>query len=145
MTDGAMRLAAVMDEIAQVLTQVTGLRTVFPYPPPTLTPPAAYVSYPESFDYDQTYQSGIVQLTGIPIVLVCGKVNDRSARDQMSVWTAADGPSSVKALLSEHKWLSCDDLQVDDSAKPDQELVAGVPYLAVVFTATAQGPGKEGS
>lgn len=136
-----MKLDAVMDEVAGVLAQITGLR-VFAYPPPTLTPPGGYVSYPLSIDYDETYGRGEDDFRDLPIVLVAAKVTDRSARDTVAAWAAGDGPKSIKALMEAHAWTSCDDLTVT-SCEFDVESVAGVDYLAAMFKATVAGPGKE--
>lgn len=136
-----MRLEAVMDEVAAVLAQVTGLN-VFPYPPPTVTPPAGYVSYPRSIDFDETYQRGEDDFTDLPIVLIAGKPYDLSSRDAVAAWAAGDGPKSVKALMEAHAWTSCDDLTVT-SCEFGVEVIAGVDYLAAMFKATVAGPGKE--
>jgi hypothetical protein len=136
-----MRLDLVMDEVAGVLAQVTGLR-VFAYPPPTLVPPAGYVSYPLSIDMDATYGRGEDDFRDLPIVLVVGKVTDRTARDTVAAWAAGSGPRSVKALMEAHTWTSCDDLTVT-SCEFDVEKIAGVDYLAAMFKATVVGPGEE--
>lgn len=136
-----MRLDQVMDEVATVLAQITGLN-VFPYPPPTLVPPAGYVSYPRSIDFDETYQRGEDGFTDLPIVLVASKVTDRTARDTVAAWAAGDGPRSVKAAMEAWPWTTCDDLTVT-SCEFDVEKIGGVDYLAAMFKATVTGPGKE--
>lgn len=136
-----MKLDRVMDEVAATLEQITGLR-VFAYPPPTVVPPAGYVSYPQSIDFDETYQRGEDQFTNLPIVLVASKVTDRAARDKVAGWASGDGPKSVKRAMEAHAWTTCDDLTVT-SCEFDVELIAGVPYLAAMFKATVVGPGKE--
>jgi hypothetical protein len=136
-----MRLDAVMDEVAQALEQITGLR-VSAFPPETLTPPAGYVSYPQSVDFDEAYQRGEDQFTDLPIVLVTGKATPRSARNTVTAWASGDGPKSVKRALEAWSWTTCDDLTVT-SCEFDVELIAGVPYLAVMFKATVVGPGGD--
>lgn len=134
-----MRLASIMDEVAEVLGGITGLR-VFAYPPNTLSPPAGYVSYPQSIDFDATYGRGSDRITGLPITLLAGKVTDRSARDTAAAWAAGAGAKSVKALMEAHTWTSCDDLTIT-SCSFDVEIVASVNYLAAIFTADIIGPG----
>lgn len=136
-----MRLALVMDEVASVLTEITGLR-VFPYPPPTLAPPAGYVSFPQSASFDESYGRGQDNFNDLPIVLLASKVTDRAARDLVSQWSAGDGPLSVKARMEAHDWVTCDNLTVT-SCEFDVEKVAGVDYLAAMFKAVVVGPGKE--
>lgn len=136
-----MRLDAVMDEVARVLAQITGLR-VTAYPPQSLSTPAGYVSYPQSIDFDQTYGRGEDQFTDLPMVLVADKVTERSARDRVAGWACGDGPKSVKARMEAHTWESCDDLTVT-SCEFDVETIAGTPYLAALFKATVVGPGED--
>jgi hypothetical protein len=136
-----MRLDAVMDEVAEALETFTGLN-VFSYPPATLSAPAGYVSYPLSIDFDKAYQRGEDQYTDLPIVLLAGKANDKSARDKVAAWAAGDGPGSVKRALESRSWLTCDDLTVT-SCEFDLEQVGQVPYLAAMFKATVVGPGKD--
>lgn len=137
-----MNLGDVMDEVAEVLGTITGLN-VLAYPPPTLIPPAGYVSYPQSIDFDQEYQRGGDQFTDLPIVLLTSTgATDLSARDQVATWSAGGGLGSVKAAMEAHRWASCDDLTVT-SCEFDVETIGGVPYLAAMFKATVVGPGTE--
>jgi hypothetical protein len=138
----AMHLARVMDEIALALGAVTGLKKVYAYPPPTLSPPSAYVSYPARVAYDLTYQRGEDDYEAIPVVVVAGRPTEKRVRDLLAAWSASDGPNSVKAILEGRAWTSCDDVRVP-TAEFDIETIAGIDYLAVVFTANAVGPGRE--
>lgn len=135
-----MKLDQVMDEVAGVLAQITGLR-VTAYPPPTLSAPGGYVSYPLSIAYDETYGRGEDDFRDLPIVLVVGKATERSARDTVAAWSSGAGAKSVKALMEAHAWTTCDDLTVT-SCEFDVEMIAGVPYLAAMFKATVVGPGE---
>lgn len=137
-----MNLADVMAEVAVVVRQITGLRHVSDYPPDDLPVPGGYVSYPISIDYDQTYGRGEDRFTDLPIVLVTDVVTTRTARDTAAAWSAGDGPKSVKRALEAHTWASCDDLTVT-KVEFDIERFAGGEALAVKFSATVVGPGKE--
>ena len=136
-----MRLDLVMDEVKTALETITGL-SVFAYPPPTLKPPAGYVSYPREINFDETYQRGEDSYVDLPIVLVASKVTEKTARDTVAGWAAGDGPNSIKAAMEARTWTSCDDLTVT-TAEFNVEKIAGVDYLAVMFKATVTGPGKE--
>jgi hypothetical protein len=136
-----VRLDKVMDEVAQVLEEITGLR-VLPYPPDDLTPPAGYLSYPERIEYDTAYQRGEDTFHGLPVVLLASHVTGRHARDQVGRWTAGDGPHSIKALFEAHTWTDCHEVVIQES-RFDVEKLAGGEYLAALFTATITGPGKE--
>lgn len=136
-----MDLAAVMDEVADVLSTITGLR-VFAYPPATLSAPGGYVSYPQSVDFDEAYQRGSDQFTDLPIVLLAGRPTEKSSRDTVARWAKGSGTGSLKAAMEAHTWTTCDDLTVS-SAEFDVEKVGGNDYLAVMFKATVVGPGEE--
>jgi hypothetical protein len=136
-----MRLDAVMDEAAKVLSGITGLR-VFAYPAPTVTPPAGYLSYPRSIDLDETFGRGEDRFTDLPMVLVAGDPTESRTRDTIAAWASGSGPKSVKAHMEAHTWTSCDDLTVTQ-VEFDVELIAGVPYLAAMFKATVVGPGED--
>jgi hypothetical protein len=136
-----MRLDAVMDEVAAAMEQITGLR-VIPYPPEKITPPAGYVSYPESVDFDEEYGRGGDQFTGLPIVLLSSKVTTRTARDTVAAWASGDGPQSIKRALEAWRWKTCDDVTVN-SCTFDTEVIGAVTYLAVMFKATVVGPGGD--
>lgn len=136
-----MNLDAVMDEVAQALQQITGLRT-FAYPPDSLTPPAGYVSYPQSIQFDEAYQRGEDQFVDLAIVLVASRVTDRAARDTVAAWAAGSGETSVKSALEEWGWTACGDLTVT-SCEFDVETIAGTQYLTAMFKATVVGPGED--
>jgi hypothetical protein len=136
-----MRLDAVMDEAAKVLSGITGLR-VAAYPAPTVTPPAGYVSYPQSIDLDETFGRGEDRFTDLPMVLLAGDPTESRTRDTIAAWASGSGPQSVKAHMEAHAWTSCDDLTVTQ-VEFDVETIAGVPYLAAMFKATVVGPGED--
>jgi len=138
----ALHLARVMQEVALACSRVTGLTRFYSYPPATLVAPAGYVSYPSRILYNTTYQRGQADYEDLPIVLVVGKPSDRRARDLVAEWSAADGPRSIISALEEWEWQSCDDVTVG-SAEFDVERIAGVDYLAVLFKASAVGPGRD--
>lgn len=135
-----MNLGDVMDEVAVVLSGITGLQ-VLAYPPRSVTPPSGYVSYPLSIDFDETYGRGQDQFTDLPMVVLAGKADEKSARDNVAVWTAGTGVGSVKALMEAHAWTTCDDLTVT-GAGFGVEQIGVIDYLAVIFKATVVGPGE---
>lgn len=135
-----MNLADLMDEAAEVLEQISGLR-VKAHPPDSINGPAGVISYPESIDYDQTYGGrtvGTDKITGLTMLLLVNNATARTARDQVARWTAGTGVASVKQLMESHDWQSCDDFFVK-TATFDVVTVGGIDYLAAIFTADAMG------
>jgi hypothetical protein len=130
-----------MDEVAQVLKQITGLR-VEAFPAATITPPAGYVSYPLRIQFDETYQRGSDQFVDLTFVLLAGEPGARPTRNVIAAWAHGDGPLSVKKRMEDHTWASCDDVTVN-TCEFDVETIAGVAYLAAIFKATVEGPGGD--
>lgn len=93
-----MILADVMQEIADRLDTIDGLR-VYGYPADQIQPPAAAVTYPESVDFDSTFQRGMDRIPDLPVIVLVAKPWDRSTRDQIAAYIDGSGASSVKAVL----------------------------------------------
>jgi hypothetical protein len=133
-----MDLGAVMDEVGDQLDTIPGLR-VYRYPPDSVQPPAAVVTYPEMYTYDETYGRGMDRLT-ISVVVMVGKVSDRSSRDRIAVYINGAGDRSVKAVVEAHTYEACDTVRVM-SAEFDIVSMAGVEYLAATLSIDIAGTG----
>lgn len=133
-----MDLGAVMDEVAERLDTIPGLRT-FGYPPPTLSAPAAIVSYPEEIDFDAGYSRGSDRWT-LPVLVVVGRPTDRSTRDRVSGYCRGSGAGSVKHVLESHTWTTLDTIRVAKIVFDAVE-IGGSDYLAAMFTLDISGPG----
>lgn len=133
-----MNLADVMQAVADRLDTIDGLRC-FGYPPGTVSPPAAVVSYPDTYTYDETYGRGMDRLK-LPVVVVVGKVSDRSARNQLGAYVDGSGTSSVKVVLESSTYTAFDSVRVE-SVEFDMVSIAGVDYMAALFTLDIAGSG----
>jgi len=137
-----MDLAAVMDEVATRLATISGLR-VTAHPPDEIQPPAAVVTYPDSYDFDQTYGRGSDRIE-LPVVVLVGKVSTRAARDKLSGYVNGSGASSVKAVLEAdpHTYTAFHTLRV---TKVDFDVIAvgAVEYLTATFTLDIFGRGAQ--
>lgn len=134
-----MDLAKVMDECADTLAEITGLR-VFSHPPATITPPAGVVSYPERIVYDATYARGMDIIEALPFILLAGKATDRAARDAVAAWAAGAGDQSVKVRFERKSWVAFEDVTVTECSF-DVVTIAGVDYMAAMFKANIAGSG----
>lgn len=134
-----MNLAAVMDQVGDRLDQIAGLR-VFRYPPDKLPPPAAVVSYPETYTFDQTYGRGMDRLT-LPVVIVEGKVSDRATRGRLAEYADGSGPRSVKAIVEGGSYTAFDSVRVA-SIDFDAVTIGGTDYMAAVFDLDIAGQGS---
>lgn len=134
-----MDLGDVMDQVADRLDSITGLR-VYPYPPDTVAPPAAIVTYPESIDYDATYARGMDRIPDLRVIVLVGRVSDRASRDAISVYADGSGTQSVKAVVEAGTYTAFDSVRVT-GAEFDVISMAGVEYLAATFHLDIAGEG----
>lgn len=134
-----MDVADVMSEVGDALDTISGLR-VFRYPVDNATPPAAIVSYPENITFDATYGRGMDRMT-LPVVVVVGKVWDRSTRDLIAAYAAGSGAESVKAAIDGHTYTACDVVRVT-GAEFDVMTIAGTDFIAALFDVDIAGQGS---
>jgi hypothetical protein len=133
-----MNLADVMDEIAAQLDTITGLRT-YPYPPDSLAVPAAVVTYPSEYLFDETYGRGMDRLK-VPVIVLVGKVSDRKSRDQLAAYCSGSGASSIKAVVEAGTYTAFDEARVE-RIEFDVIKIAAVEYVAGTFTLDIAGTG----
>lgn len=133
-----MNVGAVMDGLAEALAPLAGLR-IFAYPPDSATPPAAIVSYPETFVFDFTMRRGSDQAS-FPVHVLVGRVSTRAARDELVEYMAGSGPRSVKAAIEADPTLGgrVDTVQVTTVAGVNLE-IGGIGYVAATFTVDVVG------
>lgn len=134
-----MNLANVMDEVSAQLDTIDGLRC-FAYPPPTLSPPAAVVSYPDEYTFDETYGRGMDRLK-LPVVVVVGRPVERTTRDRLGAYCDGSGPSSVKSVLESGTYTAFDTVRVE-GIEFDAVDIGGVAYMAAMFTLDIAGSGS---
>lgn len=134
----------VMDELAARLDTIAGLN-VLAFPTGAVHPPAAVVGLPSTVVFDKTYGRGSDTMV-IPVLVVFGKPDSRSARDAFSAYASGSGPKSVKAVLEANPtaYLSMDGngLHVRD-AETDVVTLGGTDYAAALFNVDVIGPGSD--
>ena len=123
--------------LGTALDTITGLRA-FDYVTDSLSPPAAVVE-PLEIDYDEAMRRGLDVYRAYILVIV-GRMSDRSSQDRLDAYVAGSGASSVKAALESDKTLggACSTLQVT-SARPREVVVSGVNMIAYRFEVTIYG------
>lgn len=133
-----MNLAHVMDELGDALEFIEGLR-VFRWPAEAPVPPAAIVTFPDSYDFDTTYSRGTDRLV-VPIVVLVGRATDRAARDLLARYADGVGDWSIKAAIENHTYESLDSLRVQ-RVEFDAFPMAGIEMLTATFNVDVVGPG----
>jgi hypothetical protein len=119
------------------LDTIAGLRC-FDYVPDSLAPPAAVVE-PLEIDYDEAMNKGL-EFYRAYILVIVGRMSDRSSQDRLDAYLTDAGASSVKAALEADRTLggACATLQVA-SARPREVVVSGVNMIAYRFEVRIYG------
>jgi hypothetical protein len=128
-----------MDAISTRLDTIAGLRC-FPYPPDSITPPAAIVTYPEELTFDAGYDRGADTMT-LPVIVAVGKVHDRNTRNLVDAYCAGSGASSIKAVIESGTYTAFDSVRVT-GAEFDIVTIGSADYLAAVFDLDIIGDGE---
>ena len=134
-----MDLDAVAEEIRTALGGISGLRRPA-WGVESVSPPAAIVALPDRIDYDTTYARGKDVYNDLPVIVLVGTPNERTARRRLAAYAAGAGPKSVKATLEAYAWTTCDRVDVP-WADFDIPTYARNPYLAAVFHVNIIGKG----
>lgn len=126
-----MNPTAVRLGLSTALDTITGLR-VFDHVPDSLSPPAAVVE-PVEVMFDEAMVRGLDKYRAFVLVVV-GRMSERSASDRLDLYLAGSGASSIKAAIEADKTLggACQNLQVTD-ANPRTVTVSGVEMLSYRF------------
>lgn len=134
-------MGVVMQQVADRLDTIPGLR-VFGYPPDKPPPaPSAVVTYPGLLTFDGGYARGMDRMDPTVVALV-GKVSERTARDRISLYCNGSGPESFKAVLEAEGWehSAFDSLRVTQ-VEFDIIAIGAVEYLSATFTLDIVGEG----
>jgi hypothetical protein len=135
-----MELSAVMDDLGAALEGISGLR-VFPYWADRVEPPAAIVGWPDPLNFDETYQRG-ADRASFPLFVLVGRVDSRSARDQLSQYANGDGARSIKQAIDTYEATAYGEATVQ-RVEFGVMRVADTDYLAATFTLDIFGPGGQ--
>lgn len=134
-----MNLANVMDELGSALTDIEGLR-VYPYwNAGTISPPCAVVGWPDPITFDMTMARGADRQT-MPIHILVGKVDARTARDLLAQYIDGSGTTSLKEAIESYEATSYDSARVMQGTVGVIQ-VGAVDYLSVTFDVDVVGRG----
>lgn len=122
-----MDIGAVMDEMADALGTIDGLR-VFAYFPDRISPPVAVVDFPAELDYDSAFSRGADRIK-LPVTVLVSRVDSRTARDRLLGYQ-----ESVKAAIEVHTPVAYDSARVTGVEFNHSVPVAAVEYAAATFT-----------
>lgn len=118
--------------IATNIQTIPGVRTAATMPD-NVNPPIAII-YPESISYDDTFQRGM-QTYQFAVVMVVGRVSERSAQNSLDAIVASTGEYSMKLAIESDKTLGGKsyDVRVTNMRAYSSFAVGDVNYLAAEF------------
>lgn len=135
-----MNLANVMQEIADQLDTIDGLRAYgWPLDAPP-QPPAAIITYPGSYLFDATYGRGMDTIPDLAVVVLVGRVSDRTTRERLGAYCDGSGPRSVKEVVEAGSYTAFDTVRVA-GVEFDSYEQGGNPYMTATFTLDIAGQG----
>jgi hypothetical protein len=123
--------------LSTALDTITGLRC-FDYGPDSLAPPAAVIE-PLEITFGVAMANGLDYYKGFVLIIV-GRMSDRSSQDRLDAYLASSGASSVVAAIESDRTLGgiCSTLQVTE-ALPRSVVVSGVEMTAYRFEVDIYG------
>lgn len=120
-------------QLATNLATITGLRTSATMPD-NPNPPIAVVM-PTGISYDDTFKRGMQTYSFIVLVIV-GRVDERSAQNNLDGYVSSTGSSSIKLAIESDKTLGGNafDTRVTEMRNYGPLSVGEVIYLSAEFT-----------
>lgn len=127
-----MTVSQLRSGLATRLATISGLRTSS-FVPDSIDPPVAIV-IPSTVTYDTTFARGMDEYEFIVLLLV-GRVSDRTAQASMDAYCNPSGTSSVKAAIEADKTLGgyAFDCRVTSMRNYQQTPVGDQMYLSAEF------------
>lgn len=118
--------------IANNLSSISGLRTAATVPDDP-KPPIAIVR-PNSITFDTAFARGLDEYE-FSVLLIVGRVDERSAQNNLDGYCAPSGSGSVKQAIESDKTLGGNayDLRVREMRNYQQIAVGDVTYLSAEF------------
>lgn len=133
-----MNLGDVMDELAEAVDTISGLR-VTGYYPGTISPPSGWVDLPQSYTFDQTFGRGLDSMI-LEVWVAVTMLDHRTARNAITPYLAGSGASSVKAAIEGYTPTAYHSARVE-RAEFNVISVGGQDYLAATFMVNVTGSG----
>lgn len=120
--------------LAANLATISGLRTSATIPD-QVTPPIAVVM-PQSITYDSAFARSGGDEYEFSVMVIVGRVDERTAQNRLDDYCSGSGPSSVKAAIEKDKTLGgkAFDCRVTALRNYNQVTVGDTTYLSGDFT-----------
>jgi len=130
--------SAVRQGLATALDAITGLRC-FDYVPDGIPVPAAVVE-PLEITYHEANVSTGTQYYRAFVLVIVGRMSDRSSQDRLDAYLANTGSESIRAAIETDRTLggACSSLMVTN-ALPRSVVVSGIDMTAYRFEVDIYG------
>ena len=125
-------ISTLRTRIATNLATINCLRTTSTMPD-SPKPPVAIV-IPRSVSYDEAFRKGM-QIYGFNVMVIVGRVDERSAQNNLDSYCSSTGSSSIKLAVESDKTLGGNafDVRVTEMTNYGQITVGEVVYLSAEF------------
>lgn len=128
-------ITEISDAIKNSLTVIPGLR-VYDYLPDQINPPLAYVGI-QQVNYHGAFRGGN-PVTTYTVVVVVGRVNERTSQRALDEFLAYDGDRSIRAAIEADPTLDgvIQSLIVTDGGNLAPLTMGDVTYVSIDFSVT---------
>lgn len=120
-----------------------GLR-VLAWDADSISPPGVIFALPTEYEYDKTYGRGSDEFT-LPIIVLVGKSDSRTARTSLGLYLNGSGPKSIKSVVDSHKvhnvYTSCDTVRVQQVSDIGPYVAGAITYLGATLDTRITGKG----
>lgn len=125
-------ISTLRTKLATNLATITGLRTTSTMPD-NPNPPIAIV-IPRSVSYDEAFRKGL-QIYQFNVMVIVGRVDERSAQNNLDAFCSSTGSSSIKLAIESDKTLGGNafDVRVTEMTNYGEITVGEVVYLSAEF------------
>jgi hypothetical protein len=125
-------LSDLRDGIATNLRTISGLRAIATVPD-NPNPPLAII-YPQSMDYDESFNRGLTTYN-FRLVVIVGRVDERTAQNKLDAFVSSSGSSSIKLAVESDKTLGgrAFDTRVSAMTNYGSIDISEVTYLSAEF------------
>lgn len=127
---------------ATIVAADIGLR-VLAWDADSVSPPGVIFALPTEYEYDKTYGRGSDEFT-LPMIVLVGKSDARSARTRLGLYLNGSGPKSLKSIVDSSRtntYVTCDTVRVTQATDIGPYVAGAITYLGATMDTRITGKG----
>jgi hypothetical protein len=127
---------------ATIVAADVGLRTLA-WDADRVSVPGVIFALPDGYKYDLTYGRGSDEFT-LPILVLVGKSDARTARTHLGLYLNGSGPKSLKSIVDSSKtntYVTCDTVRVQEVTDIGSYVAGAITYLGATLPTRITGKG----